>query len=72
MGRALARWAWDLALVVRKSREQDGNANGENFLGFCKRDLGWLGSGEGKANLKLPFDTGCHYCNCSGAGSGLM
>jgi hypothetical protein len=29
MGRASACWAWDLASVVRKSHEHDGNANGE-------------------------------------------
>lgn len=53
--------AWDLALFFRKSHDQHGNANGENFVEVCKRDVLWRGSGEGKANLILQSDTVCPF-----------
>ena len=48
-------------MVARKSHDQHGNANGENFLEVCKRDVLWRGSGVGKANLILQSDTVCPF-----------
>jgi hypothetical protein len=47
--------------VLSKPDDNHGNANWETLLGVWKPDLRWWSSGGGKANLILPFDTGCHF-----------